>query len=183
MVILVTLEKVRALAILVSLGTAVMISYRAATGLQGIEISPPMMPYQFDASAAPALLQLIRNDTLRHGQYVVIYTREDCIFSQAELRHWDTLLAATDWDNPSAELIVISSDSGKLTGAPLVSPRLAHRRVYDLDGRIGRELGVNVVPFTVYVDADGVVHANTVGVTDPASIRVNLELMRGGNIQ
>jgi cytochrome c biogenesis protein CcmG/thiol:disulfide interchange protein DsbE len=42
--------------------------------------------------------------------------------------------------------------------------------VYDADGRIGRQLGIEALPVSLVVDAAGVIHYHHLGPLDPATV-------------
>lgn len=96
---------------------------------------------------------------------VVIYVSASCPWCQKELAAWDSLLAS---EQPGMRGPTVVMGPGAPEGwrgrLPL---RLAAAAVSDLDGTVGRELGVGAVPFRARVAPGGTVEAIAVGVTPP----------------
>lgn len=94
---------------------------------------------------------------------VVIYVSASCPWCQKELAAWDSLLAS---EQPGLRGPTVVMGPGAPEGwrgrLPL---RLATSAVSDLDGSMGRELGVGAVPFRARVAAGGRVEAIAVGLT------------------
>ena len=96
---------------------------------------------------------------------VVLYVSASCPWCQQELAAWDSLLASGQPGLRGPTVVMgPGAPEGWRGGLPL---RLAAAAVSDLDGAMGRELGVGAVPFRARVAPGGRVEAIAVGVTPP----------------
>lgn len=103
------------------------------------------------------------------GPTVVIYVSASCPWCQKELAAWDSLLAS---EQPGVRGPTVVMGPGAPAGwRERLPPRLAGWAVPDLDGAMGRELGVGAVPFRARVAPGGRVEAVAVGVTPPEDRR------------